>query len=98
MFYVEKGYTWVVRLELASVRLVEANKKRKNEVFLAFYVFFTRHIPWNQTRDEVRQRSKFCSMVFSFLTFFDLFLGLTVAESKKKNIQGTGKNDADRGL
>ena len=43
---------WIVRLGLASIRLVEANKKRKNEAFLAFYAFFKRHIPWNQTRDE----------------------------------------------
>ena len=46
---------WVVRLELASVRLVEANKKRKNEQFWGFSAFFTRHNPWNQTRD-VREK------------------------------------------
>ena len=28
-FYVENGYMWVVRLELASVRLVEINKRKE---------------------------------------------------------------------
>ena len=35
---------WVVRLELASVRLVEVNKKRKNKVYLfsrCFDLFFS---------------------------------------------------------
>ena len=48
---------WAVRLELASVRLVEVNKKRKNEADLGFlgvltFSFFMRKNPWNQTRGE----------------------------------------------
>ena len=72
---------WVVRLELASVRLVEVNKKRKNKVDLFsrcfdffFFYFFVRTKPWNQTGNEKEKGAPALLdfFVFSFLTCFSV--------------------------
>ena len=70
--YVEKGYIWVVRLELTSVRLVEAKECGKCAGFSWHFGLFS----WKaiQTR-KVRQRSRIFFCVFCF----DLFFGLMVA-------------------
>jgi hypothetical protein len=64
---------WVVRLELASVRLVEVNKKRKNEAdlgflgVLTFFRFFMRKNPWNQ---QERERCASALVYFFCVSFF----------------------------
>ena len=70
--YVEEGYIWVVRLELTSVRLVEANKKRKNVAnalgFLGILAFFHEK---QSKRERCASAIEFF-LVFSVLTFFSV--------------------------
>ena len=68
----EEGYIWVVRLELTSVRLVEANKKRKNVAnalgFLGILAFFHE----KQSKRERCASALEFFLVFSVLTFFSV--------------------------
>ena len=69
---------WNVRLELASVRLVEVNKKRRNGAdldFSAFWSFFVFHEKQSMEPNRRWEREGCASalvffLVFSFLAFF----------------------------
>ena len=67
-FSVKKGYMWDIRLELAPVRLVGVNKKRKNEAdlgFLGVLTFF-----WFSMRNNVWKRRERGTSCASALVFF----------------------------
>lgn len=70
---------WAVRQELASVRLVEVNKKRKNKADLGFLGvdIFVFHEKKSMEPDKRRERERCASaldyfLCFLFLTFFSV--------------------------
>ena len=75
---------WVVRLELASVRLVEVNKKRRNKadlgflgvsIFFLFFLSFSREASLGTRQEEGAPALLDFLRDFLFHLFFDFGLG-----------------------
>ena len=101
-FYVEKGYMWAVRQELASVRLVEVNKKRKNKADLGFLGvdIFVFHEKKSMEPDKRRERERCASALDYFLCFLFLtfFFGLMVARSEMMNREARKRGSRRRNI